>query len=209
MKIGLDIMGGDYAPKETLMGVLQYFEQVPESSVHLLLIGNAEASAPFMPALDAYKHRFTFIEAGETIGMHEHPTKALKEKPNSSIAIGFGLLQKGKSDAFISAGNTGAMMVGALYSVKAIDGILRPTIATPMPRQDGKFNFLLDSGINADCKPEHLVQFAQLGSLFLSPRAFRPVWLPGKTGAFCHRTKINFWSAVPEHARLWFWPHLP
>ncbi len=166
MKIGLDIMGGDYAPKETLMGVLQYFEQVPESSVHLLLIGNAEASAPFMPALDAYKHRFTFIEAGETIGMHEHPTKALKEKPNSSIAIGFGLLQKGKSDAFISAGNTGAMMVGALYSVKAIDGILRPTIATPMPRQDGKFNFLLDSGINADCKPEHLVQFAQLGSLY-------------------------------------------
>ena len=115
---------------------------------------------------DAYKHRFTFIEAGETIGMHEHPTKALKEKPNSSIAIGFGLLQKGKSDAFISAGNTGAMMVGALYSVKAIDGILRPTIATPMPRQDGKFNFLLDSGINADCKPEHLVQFAQLGSLY-------------------------------------------
>ncbi len=166
MNIGLDIMGGDYAPKETLTGVLQYFEQVPESSVHLLLIGNAEAAAPYMPAIDPYKHRFTFIEAGESIGMHEHPTKALKEKPNSSIAIGFGLLHKGKADAFISAGNTGAMMVGALYSVKAIDGILRPTIATPMPRQDGKFNFLLDSGINADCKPEHLVQFAQLGSLY-------------------------------------------
>lgn len=76
------------------------------------------------------------------------------------------MLQKGKIDAFISAGNTGAMMVGALYSVKAIDGILRPTIGTPMPRLDGKFNCLLDSGINADCKPEHLVQFAQLGSLY-------------------------------------------
>ena len=166
MKIGLDIMGGDYAPEEPIKGVLQYFEQVPDSPVHLLLIGNTQACTPYLHLIDAYHHRFTFIEAGETIGMHEHPTKALKEKPNSSIAIGFGLLQKGKADAFISAGNTGAMMVGALYSVKAIDGILRPTIATPMPRQDGKFNFLLDSGINADCKPEHLVQFAQLGSLY-------------------------------------------
>jgi len=168
MKIGLDIMGGDYAPEEAIKGVQLYFQQVPDSSVHLLLIGDAQAAAPYLSLIDNWLHRFTFIEAGETIGMHEHPTKALKEKPNSSIAIGFGMLQKGKADAFISAGNTGAMMVGALYTVKAIDGILRPTIATPMPRQDGKFNILLDSGINADCKPEHLVQFAQLGSLYSS-----------------------------------------
>src|SRR4051812_31362706 len=166
MKIGLDIMGGDYAPAEPIKGVLQYFEQMTDPSVHLLLIGDALAAAPYMSLLDAYQHRFTFIEAGEVIGMHEHPTKALKEKPNSSIAIGFGLLHKGRSDAFISAGNTGAMMVGAMYTVKAIEGILRPTIATPIPRIDGKFNFLLDAGINADCKPEHLVQFAQLGSLY-------------------------------------------
>ena len=166
MRIGLDIMGGDYAPAEAVKGVLLYFEQVPENSVHLLLIGNAEQAAPFLPMLDAHKDRFTFIEAGESIGMHEHPTKALKEKPNSSIAIGFGLLLKGKADAFISAGNTGAMLVGAMYSVKAIDGILRPTIATPLPRITGNYNFLLDAGINADCKPEHLIQFAQLGSLY-------------------------------------------
>jgi phosphate acyltransferase len=166
MKIALDIMGGDFAPAEPIKGVQLFFEQMPDPSVHLLLIGDAEASAPYLPLIDAYHHRFTFIEANDTIGMHEHPTRALKEKPNSSIAIGFGLLQKGKADAFISAGNTGAMMVGALYSVKAVDGILRPTIATPMPRMDGKYNFLLDSGINADCKPEHLVQFAQLGTLY-------------------------------------------
>ncbi len=166
MKIGIDIMGGDYAPAETIKGVQLFFEQMPDSSVHLLLIGDAQASAPYMALLNNYHHRYTFIEAGEVIGMHEHPTKALKEKPNSSIAIGFGLLHKGKADAFISAGNTGAMMVGAMYSVKAIDGILRPTIATPIPRVDGKFNFILDAGINADCKPEYLVQFAQLGSLY-------------------------------------------
>jgi len=166
MKIGLDIMGGDYAPAEAVKGVSLYFEQSPDPSVHLLLIGDAIAAAPYLSLLDAWHHRFTFIEAGETIGMHEHPTKALKEKPNSSIAIGFGLLKMGKADAFISAGNTGAMLVGAMYSVKAIDGILRPTIATPMPRLDGKYNVLVDAGINADCKPEHLVQFAQLGSLY-------------------------------------------
>ncbi len=168
MKIGLDIMGGDYAPAEAVKGVQMFFEQEPDTSLHLLLIGNAVAAAPYLSLLEPYHHRFTFIEASEVIGMHEHPTKALKEKPDSSIAIGFGLLKLGKADAFISAGNTGAMMVGAMYSVKVIDGILRPTIATPMPRQDGKFNFLLDSGINADCKPEHLVQFAQMGSLYAS-----------------------------------------
>ena len=166
MKIGLDIMGGDYAPAEAIKGAQLFFEQVPDPSVHLMLIGDAEAAAPYLSLIDAYHHRFTFIEAPDTIGMHEHPTKAFKEKPNSSIAVGFGLLHKGKTDAFISAGNTGAMLVGAMYSVKAIEGILRPTIATPMPRLDGKFNCLLDSGINADCKPEHLLQFAQLGSLY-------------------------------------------
>ena len=169
MKIGLDIMGGDYAPAEAIKGVQSYFEQMlpaTAGSVHLLLIGNAEIAAPYLSLIDAYHDRFTFIEAGEVIGMHEHPTRALKEKPNSSIAIGFGLLQKGRIDAFISAGNTGAMMVGAMYTVKAVDGILRPTIATPIPRTDGKYSVLLDSGINADCKPEHLVQFAELGALY-------------------------------------------
>ena len=166
MKIGLDIMGGDYAPAEAVKGVQQFFEQMPDSPVHLLLIGDAIAAAPYLSLLEPYHHRFTFVQADEIIGMDEHPTKALKEKPNSSIAIGFGLLAKGKADAFISAGNTGAMLVGAMYTVKAIDGILRPSIASPIPRIDGSYNFLLDVGINADCKPEHLVQFAQLGSLY-------------------------------------------
>ncbi len=159
-------MGGDFAPAEAIKGVQMFLAQEPDASVHLLLIGDAAAAAEYLPLLDAHQYRYTFVEASQVIGMHEHPTRALKEKPQSSIAIGFGLLQLNKADAFISAGNTGAMMVGAMYSVKTIDGVLRPTIASPVPRTDGKFNLLLDVGANADCKPEHLVQFAQLGSIY-------------------------------------------
>jgi glycerol-3-phosphate acyltransferase PlsX len=166
MKIGLDIMGGDYAPAEAIKGVREFLEQSHDPSVHLVLVGNATEAAPLLAELEPYKERYTLVDTPEVIGMHEHPTKALKEKPNSSIAMGFGMLLRGKVDVFMSAGNTGAMLVGAMYSVKAIDGILRPTIASPIPRLDGKFNLLLDVGINADCKPEHLVQFAQLGSLY-------------------------------------------
>ncbi len=166
MKIALDIMGGDYAPAEAMKGVQQFFEQMPDSPVHMLLIGNPEAAAQYLHMLEPYQSRYTLIPASQVIGMNEHPTKALKEKPESSISIGFGLLKNGMAEAFISAGNTGAMMVGAMYSVKAIEGVLRPTIATPIPRLDGRFNCILDVGINADCKPEHLAQFAQLGSLY-------------------------------------------
>ena len=98
--------------------------------------------------------------------MHEHPTKALKEKQQSSIAIGFHLLSSGKTDAFISAGNTGAMLVGSLYSLKAIEGVLRPTIATIIPKENGSTGLLLDVGLNSDCKPEQLNQFAIMGSVY-------------------------------------------
>lgn len=167
MKIGLDIMGGDYAPAEAIKGAAFFLEQVSDPAVHLLLIGDALAAAPYLPLLEGYKHRYSLVEASQVIGMNEHPTKALKEKPDSSIAKGFGMLATRKADAFISAGNTGAMMVGSMYSVKNIEGISRPTIASPVPREDGNFNLLLDVGANADCKPEQLLQFAQLGSLYM------------------------------------------
>lgn len=168
MKIALDIMGGDFAPAEAIKGVQQFFEEFSDASIHLLLIGNAAAAAPYVSVLEPYSNRYTWVESTEVIGMHEHPTKALKEKTNSSIAIGFGMLAMNKADAFLSAGNTGAMMVGSMYSVKTIEGVLRPTIISPIPRPDGGFNLLVDAGANADCKPEHLVQFAQLGSIYVN-----------------------------------------
>lgn len=98
--------------------------------------------------------------------MHEHPTRALKEKPRSSIAIGFQLLASGKMDAFISAGNTGAMLVGAFFSIKALEGVIRPTISSIVPKAGGGTGLILDVGLNADCKPEHLNQFAIMGSVY-------------------------------------------
>lgn len=167
MKIAFDIMGGDFAPAEAIKGVQLFFDENHDETVHLLLIGTPEATAQCQKDLAAYAGRFTCIEAPQVIGMSDHPTKAFKEKQQSSMAIGFGLLQAKKANAFISAGNTGAMMVGAMYSVKAIPGILRPTIASPVPCDvSGRFNLLLDVGINADCKVENMVQFAQLGSMY-------------------------------------------
>ncbi len=174
MIIGIDVMGGDYAPTEAVNGVREYLESSSRGDVRVMLIGQRESCEPYMTALDAFGDRAVFFDAPEVIGMHEHPTKALKEKQRSSIAIGYGLLHAGKIDAFIGAGNTGAMMVGAMFTVKNVEGVQRPTIASPVPTEGGQFNLLLDVGANADCKPEHLVQFAQLGSLYVEHVMGRP-----------------------------------
>ena len=125
------------------------------------------------PALSRYLTEYKvpadqlkIVHAEQVIDMHEHPTKALKEKQKSSIAIGFHLLAAGKTDAFISAGNTGAMLVGALFSIKALEGVFRPTISTIIPKENGGTGLLLDVGLNADCKPEQLNQFAMMGSVY-------------------------------------------
>ncbi len=166
MTIALDVMGGDYAPAQAIEGVKLFLESGAFPDARLLLVGTTEEVQPLLSQLSGFTDRYTFLEAQQVIGMNEHPTKALKEKPLSSIGVGFGAMQAGKADAYIGAGNTGAMMVGAMYTVKVVEGVLRPTIASPVPREDGGFNLLLDVGTNADCKPEHLVQFAQLGALY-------------------------------------------
>jgi glycerol-3-phosphate acyltransferase PlsX len=166
MKIGLDMMGGDFAPLEAAKGIKKYVKH-NANPAHLVLIGNEEQVNICLNELQIDPSSYTLIHASQVIDMHEHPTKALKEKTDSSIAIGFHLLASGKTDAFISAGNTGAMMVGSLFSIKPIEGVLRPSIGAYMPRENGHNGWLMDVGLNADCKPENLVQFAILGSLFV------------------------------------------
>jgi len=165
MNIGLDMMGGDYAPREAVKGLQLFLDQNRDAAV-LYLAGDENKLLPLLEEYSIPQSSIRIIHAPEVIDMDEHPTKALKEKKKSSIAIGFNLLASGKIDGFISAGNTGAMMVGALFSIKAMEGVLRPTIATIIPKENGKTGLLLDVGLNADCKPENLNQFAILGSLY-------------------------------------------
>lgn len=165
MNIGLDMMGGDFAPAEAVKGVLEYLSDTGNTA-SLTLIGDKNQIEKLMADTPASAGRYSIIPSEEVIEMHEHPTKALKEKQKSSIAIGFHLLANGKTDAFISAGNTGAMLVGALFSIKALEGVLRPTISTIIPKENGSTGLLLDVGLNADCKPEQLNQFAVMGSVF-------------------------------------------
>ena len=163
MNIGIDMMGGDYAPLEAVKGVQQYLSQ---SDNHLFCIGDETQLKELFQQHGISSPFLHLVHASEVIGYHEHPTKALKEKPNSSISIGFKLLAEGELDAFLSAGNTGAMLVGAMFSIKPIKGVLRPTIASLLPKLNGKTGILVDVGLNADCKPEQLNQFAILGNLY-------------------------------------------
>jgi glycerol-3-phosphate acyltransferase PlsX len=165
MNIALDMMGGDFAPEETVKAIQLYLSET-NTPATLMLIGVEERINSLLKQYPVAMESVQIFPAAEVIGMNEHPTKALKEKTKSSISIGFQLLARGKTEAFISAGNTGAMLVGALFSIKAIEGVIRPVISTLIPKENGKTGLLLDVGINADCKPENLNQFAILGSLY-------------------------------------------
>lgn len=165
MTIGLDMMGGDLAPLETIKGIQLYFEET-EDAATIVLIGVEEKIKAVLEQHPLPPQRYTMVHAPQVIDMHEHPTKALREKPQSSISVGFQLLASGKTDAFISAGNTGAMLVGSLYTLKPIEGVLRPTISTIIPKENGGTGLLLDVGLNSDCKPEQLNQFAVMGTVY-------------------------------------------
>ena len=157
-------MGGDYAPQEAIEGIQQYFSE--DGKAHLVLLGDEEKIKPLLSKYSFAPKSFSVVHAPEVIDFQDSPTRALREKPKSSIAIGFHLLAEAKTDAFISAGNTGAMLVGSLYALKPIEGVLRPTISTIIPKENGGTGLLLDVGLNSDCKPEQLNQFAIMGSVY-------------------------------------------
>ncbi len=159
------MMGGDFAPLEAVKGVKSFLAAL-QSDVTLVLIGDQLLIEPLLKEFEVEKDKISLVHSSQVIEMKDHPAKSLKEKPQSSIAIGFQLLATEAVDAFISAGNTGAMMVGALYSIKAIPGVSRPAIGAYIPHENGNLSLLIDVGLNADCKPDNLSQFAILGSLF-------------------------------------------
>jgi len=164
MNIAIDIMGGDYAPRATVHGAILAQKELPPH-VKIILIGDQAQILPLLKEFKAEAGSFDIIHTTDVIGMGEHPTKAFSQKPKSTIAIGFQLLKEGKADAFASNGNTGAMLVGSMFSVKTIAGVIRPCITSVLPKESGGVGLILDVGTNADCKPDVLYQFGILGSL--------------------------------------------
>lgn len=165
MRIGIDILGGDYAPQAPLDGVCLALSEL-EPGIKLVLIGDQEQIREQLTAKGIDPSAVEIVHAVEVIEMGEHPVKAFSKKQNSTIAVGLKMMLAGQLDAFASCGNTGAMLVGSMYTVKAIAGVIRPCITTAFPKPDGGFTLLLDVGSNADCKPDVLCQFGTLGKLY-------------------------------------------
>ncbi len=165
INIGIDIMGGDLAPQTTVLGAILARKILP-SDVNFVLFGDENSIKEICKKEQFNASAFKIVHTSEVIEMGDNPAKAFTQKQNSSIAAGFHLLSKGQIDGFASAGNTGAMLVGAMYTVKSIEGVIRPAISTIIPLASGKVKILLDVGINPDCKPEILCQWGILGSIY-------------------------------------------
>lgn len=167
MKIGLDVMGGDFAPEKSILGVVLTLQEKILSAENICLIGDKDQILPLLQKHNIAHLPFTIQHASQNIDMCDHPARALKEKQDSSIAIGYKMLASGEIHGFISAGNSGAVLVGAHLMLKPIEGLARPCIGTLLPRSNQKHGFLVDVGANSDCKPEYLDQFAILGSIYM------------------------------------------
>ena len=165
MKIGIDIMGGDHAPEATIHGAILARKELP-SDIQICLFGDEQIISSSLAEAGSEPGNFTIFHAPEIIDMGEHPTKAFNQKQKSSITLGFEMLKNNKIDAFASAGNTGAMLVGSIYSIGPIQGVIRPCISSLLPKENGGVGIFLDVGINPDCKPDVLYQFGILGSLY-------------------------------------------
>ncbi|MBO7276924.1 MAG: phosphate acyltransferase PlsX [Bacteroidales bacterium] len=165
MRIGLDAMGGDYAPKAVVEGAILAQKELSKEDT-IVLFGRSADILQILQDNGVDSSLFEIVDADEVIDMHDKPAKAFAKKPNSSMAVGFRYLKEGKIDSFASAGNTGAMLVGTMYSVGVINGIMRPCLAALVPKVDGGVTLLTDVGVNPDAKPEMLVQFAILGSVY-------------------------------------------
>ena len=166
-KIGVDAMGGDFAPEAVVSGAVLALNEV-EKDTRIVLFGDKQRILELLEKEGVDSSNFDIVATTQAIGMNEHPTQAFSKKPDSSIVVGFGYLKNKQIDAFASSGSTGAMMVGSMYAIKQIEGVIRPTIATMIPNCKGGFNLLLDVGLNVDCKPDVLAQYGHIGSIFAS-----------------------------------------
>ena len=164
MTIIVDGFGGDNAPLEIIKGCAMAVEKFDD--IEIVLTGDEKKINEIASNEGISMERIDVVHAPDVIEMSDHPTELMKTKKGSSMAVGLSMLADGRGDAMISAGSTGAMLTGATLIVKRIKGVKRPALAPVMPNADGKF-MLIDCGANADCRPEMLVQFAHMGSVYM------------------------------------------
>jgi glycerol-3-phosphate acyltransferase PlsX len=165
MKIGIDVMGGDYAPQNIVLGAADSLSRISSGS-EITLIGDKPRITEICRQSGIDVSLFSIAHTSQVIRMDEHPVQSYQSKKDSSLVVGFGMLKKGEIDAFSSAGNTGAMLTGCYATLNTIPGIMRPCISAEMPLINGKKMLILDVGFNTDCKPDMLYQFGLLGAIY-------------------------------------------
>ncbi len=162
MKIAVDAAGGDYAPHEVVKGAIKAAQ---EYGVEIALVGRRSVLRK-LAQKSVGKASVTIVDAKQVIDFNEHPIKAIRNKPNSSIVVGINLLKSGGAQAFVSAGNTGAVVGSALLTLGRANGVSRAAIGCFLDTISSFPALLVDAGANSDCRPEHLLEFARLGSLY-------------------------------------------
>ena len=165
IRIGLDTMGGDFAPEAAVKGAIMALDAIGDDC-RIVLFGDDNLIREILAEEGCPPDKFDIVATTEVIEMHEHPVRAFQQKSDSSLAVGFRHLSEGRITGFASAGSTGAMMVGSMQVVMVINGVLRPAISTIVPTTTGKPVIILDIGLNVDCKPDVLEQYATIGSIY-------------------------------------------
>lgn len=165
LKIGIDAMGGDFAPDVVVQGALKALGSI-SADTRLVLFGDEGRIRQLMETLGAQYDAFDIVHTTQVITMEDHPAKAYNQKTDSSIRVGFDYLKQKRIDGFASAGATGPMMVGAMYSAETISGVIRPAISAQISTTDGSDFLLLDVGLNVDCKPDVLDQYGMIGNAY-------------------------------------------
>lgn len=164
MRIVLDAMGTDDAPRIEVAGTIEALRE-HESDVEVILVGDRDAIEAELATHESAPPRISIYHAPDRVQGNDSPASVIRKKPHSSIVVGLELQRKGEADAFVSAGSTGAVMATSLFKLKTLPGVDRPAVGTLLPTAKEQC-LLVDAGANIDCKPQHLVQFAHLGSIY-------------------------------------------
>ena len=163
-RVALDAMGGDNAPQAMVQGAVDVARK--RKDIQIFLVGQEEVVNAELKKYDYPKERIEVVHASEVIETAEPPVMAIRKKKDSSIVVALNMVKKGEADAFVSAGSSGAVLVGGQLIVGRIKGVERPPLAPLMPTEKG-VSLLIDCGANVDARPSHLVQFAKMGSIYM------------------------------------------